>query len=178
MASLAKRGIENWRLSIETEEYILAENRFSPVGIAWSTSGALKTPNVFFVTNSRAILTGTVTSVAYGSCCAARQSMMSNPHWLWPDRKRAPTAKSSTDSEMSAGHCNDLAEKCHDQRSHGLVPRRGFEPLTCPLGGGHSIQLSYRGDGAGKARHYTNAGGAGTWRRPVKPSAADDPWRH
>ncbi len=27
-----------------------------------------------------------------------------------------------------------------------LVPQRGFEPPTCRLGGGRSIQLSYRGD--------------------------------
>ena len=26
-----------------------------------------------------------------------------------------------------------------------LVPRRGFEPLTCPLGGGRAIQLCHRG---------------------------------
>ena len=25
------------------------------------------------------------------------------------------------------------------------VPRRGFEPLTCPLGGGRAIQLCHRG---------------------------------
>ena len=26
-----------------------------------------------------------------------------------------------------------------------MVPRRGFEPLTCPLGGGRAIQLCHRG---------------------------------
>ena len=26
-----------------------------------------------------------------------------------------------------------------------VVPRRGFEPLTCPLGGGRAIQLCHRG---------------------------------
>ena len=26
-----------------------------------------------------------------------------------------------------------------------MAPRRGFEPLTCPLGGGRAIQLCHRG---------------------------------
>ena len=27
-----------------------------------------------------------------------------------------------------------------------VAPRRGFEPLTCPLGGGRAIQLCHRGE--------------------------------
>ncbi len=30
-----------------------------------------------------------------------------------------------------------------------MAPRRGFEPLTCPLGGGRAIQLCHRGETSG-----------------------------
>ncbi len=39
----------------------------------------------------------------------------------------------------------EIAESTYKMLREGLVPRAGVEPATFPLGGGRSIQLSYRG---------------------------------
>ena len=69
--------------------------------------------------------------------CGASISTTSASEPTLDIRQQGQLALSSVRQELAKGTRTMLRE--------GLVPRAGVEPATFPLGGGRSIQLSYRG---------------------------------